>query len=230
MKTQVTIQETYTAMSEILHGDNEPSVLLAFWASALSKRVKLTINGQYVRILAEKYLENGLPEDQEELKDTLGRKPGNKFPAGLMQSHIDCLYALESLHKQGLLNFDAGNTLESQQAWREKMVALIPGMACKLVSWALFIYNPLYTKLLTIDTWHCKRLGIDQEKLAGKTKAKVTYYLATEKRMLAECQALYPEYPPVVTAAMLWENARIAGGESDGQAYTSHKEISCRWY
>ncbi len=228
VKTLVSIQETYAAMTEVMYGAKEPSVLLAFWASALSCRMRLHLNGHYTRVVSQ-YLFTGLPEERQELLDAMGHAPG-KNPQGIMASHIDLLYTVETLYKQGLLNFDAGLTLESQQMWRDKMVALIPGMGSKLVSWAHFIYNPLYTKLLTIDSWHCKRLGIEQATLTGSTTSKKANYLATEKRMLAECQALYPEYPPVVVAAMLWENARIAANASKSDAYQSHKKISCRWY
>ncbi len=229
MKTSVSIQETHAAMTELLCGGNEPHVLLAFWSSAMSSMMKLHLNGRYTRILAQ-YIFTGLPEDRDELLDALGRKPGNLYPRGVMGSHIDRLYTLERLYRAGHLNFDAGLTLESQQAWRERMLALIPGMACKLLSWALFMYNPLYCKLLTVDEWHCKRLGIDQHTISGKSTRKIAAYLAVERRMLNECQSLYPEYPPVMTAAMLWENIRIANGDSQGNGFQSHKELSCRWY
>ena len=228
IKTSVSIQETYAAMAEILTGDKEPSVLLAYWASALSSRMKLHLNGRYTRIVSQ-YLFSGLP-GREELLDVMGRCPGKQYPQGIMGSHIELLYTLEHLHSQGRLNFDAGESLAEQQAWRDRMVDLIPGMGCKLVSWALFIYNPLYCKLLTIDSWHCKRLGIDQGTISGKSVEKRAAYLAVEKRMLAECRGLYPEYPPVIVAAMLWENARIAAHASLGESYQPHVELSCRLY
>jgi len=226
--TTVSIQETYRAMAEIMDGEQEPSVLLAFWASALSPRVPLHLNCHYTRLVAQ-YVVSGLPE-REVLLDELGRKPGNKLPPCLMGSHIDLLYTLENLYRQGVLNFDTGTSLEAQQAWREKMVALIPGMGCKLVSWALFIYNPLYCNLLTIDCWHCKRLGIEHQSVSGSSQCKRVAYLGAEKRMLSECRALYPEYPPVITAAMLWQNARLSAGMSATNGYQSHRDLSCRIY
>lgn len=228
MKTPLSIQETYATMVELMEGGQEPSILLAYWSAALSSRMKLYLNSKYVRVVAQ-YIHTGLP-DRETLLDALGRKPGQKLPQGMMWSHIDVLYRLEDLHRAGVLNFDSGSTLESQQAWRDRMVALIPGMGCKLVSWAHFIFNPLYTKLLTVDSWHCKRLGVDQATISGTSLCKRTNYLAVEKRMLAECQGLYPEYPPVIVSAMLWENARIAANASQGDAHQSYRGLSCRNY
>lgn len=140
------------------------------------------------------------------------------------------LYAIEQLFNDGLIDFECGNTLESQQAWRSRMVDLIPGLACKLVSWALFIYSPFDCKLLTIDTWHCRRLGLDQTLIAGSSVCKKAAYHKVEAAMLGECLGYAPHVAPVITAAMLWENIRRANGASDTVEYTSHRGISCRWY
>lgn len=230
MQQSVTIEETYRAMSEIAYGDKCPSVKLAFWNSALSSRMKLDLNGRYARIMAS-YVNKPLPLNREVLIDELGRKQGNKLPQGMMFSHIELLYRIEKLYNEGKLDFNCGTTLESQQVWRKRMVELIPGMGSKLVSWALFIYSPFDCLLLTIDCWHCKRIGVEQSTVCGTTASKQAKYLETEKSMLSECQALYPQYPPVVVAAMLWENIRRANNASQGtNGYQSHKEISCRWY
>lgn len=224
----VTIEETYAAMSEIAYGQGKPSVKLAFWSSALSCRMKLHLNGQYVRILA-KYVSQPLP-DRETLLNELGRRPGNQYPAGMMGYHVDLIYRIEELDNAGLLNCDSGLDLASQQAWRDTMVELVKGMGSKLISWALFIYSPFDCKLLTIDCWHCQRMGIDQFKIAGSSKCKQAEYKRVEAAMLAECQALYPTMPPVVVAAMLWQNIRLAYNASNEAGYESHKAISCRWY
>lgn len=222
------IQDANTAMAEISCGGQLPSIKLAYWASAASLKMKLHLNGRYTRVLAG-YVNKPLPA-REVLLDELGRKPGGNFPQGMMGQHVDLFYEIERLDNLGLLNFDAGFSLESQRLWRDKTVALIHGMGCKLVSWALFIYAPHACLLLTIDKWHCKRMGIDQAILSGSSDCKRREYFVAEERLLAECRGLYPEYPPVIVAAFLWEQARKLAGESKGEIYESHAELSCRWY
>lgn len=211
-KINVTIEETSAAMLDLLQGGKEPSALLAWWSSALSLRTELSRNGNNTRVISQ-YVNSGLPS-RDVLKSQL---------LGVMESQLDTLYALERLHNEGTINFDCGTTLSEQRAWREKMVATIPGMACKLVSWACFIYKPYETLLLTVDCHHANRMGIDQSTIAGTSKCKQAAYYQAEEKLLAECRALYPELPPTVVAACLWLNYR-------GVGVTSHAAISCRWY
>lgn len=222
------IQDAHTAMAEIACGGQLPSVKLAYWSSAMSHRMKLHLNGRYTRILAG-YVDKPLP-GREALLDELGRKPGNRFPQGVMTCHIDLLYEIERLDNAGLLNFDAGYSFSDQILWRDKMVALVHGMGYKLISWAFFIYAPHACMLLTIDKWHCKRMGIDQCCLSGSSEYTRKHYLGAEKRLLGECHGMYPEYMPVIVAAYLWEQARKLAGESKGEIFQSHAELSCRWY
>lgn len=215
--TQVSIEQTREAMTELLNGGQVPNVKLAFWNSALSLRTSLDRNCVWSRVMAT-YVDKPLPLDHTSLKDEL-----NSYTAGIMDSHIETLYAIEKLYNEGILNFDAGDTLESQRMWRNNMVQIIPGMACKLISWALFIYNPMQTLLLTIDCHHARRLDINQSTIAGSEKVKCHNYELAEDRLLAECTELLPDENPVIVAAMIWLNYRNKG-------VTSHAGISCRWY
>lgn len=210
------ITETQVAMMQLLEDDNKPNIKLAFWNSALSCRIRLDKNGKLARIMAS-YVDKPLPDREtlyQELKVT---------GANIWRSHIDALYAIERLYNQGLLYFPTLGTLEEQKQWRRDMVGLIPGLACKLISWAFFIYSPLDCKLLTLDCWHCKRLGVEQGKLSGSTARAIDYYEQIETLLMGECIGLYPDHLPQIVAAMLWLNYRNEG-------VTSHREISCRWY
>ena len=225
---KVSVQETETAMHELLYGTQCPSIKLAYWNSMLSLQCKLPVNCKHARIMAQ-YVNKPLP-DFNGLIDVLGGDSTRlhngkiaRYPHGLMAVHINGLLAIEKLFNQGLLNFDCGKTLESQRIWRDKMVNLISGMGSKLVSWALFIYNPYDCLLMTVDTVHCSRIGVKQSSLAGSTKGKRENYCKIEDMLRAECIGLYPDKLPVIVAACLWLNYRNEGA-------TSHKEISCRWY
>lgn len=222
------IEETISAMAEIEAGNMPPSGKLAYWSAALSIRNRLELNGAYVRVLS-RYVGEPLP-GRSQLLNELGRNPGKQFPAGLMSLHINLLYEIERLWTAGEIDFDCGSTLASQQAWRENMVARIKGMGCKAVSWALFIYNPYECKLLTIDCWHARRLGIDPRSIAGSGACRKLAYKQAEALLLSECKGLYPDVPPVIVAAMLWENTRQIAGASRGAVFQSHAAISCRWY
>lgn len=222
------IEETVSAMAEIEAGNQPASGKLAYWSAALSIRNKLELNGVYVRVLS-RYVGEPLPE-RGQLLCELGRRVGKKYPRGLMGLHIDLLYEIERLWTAGEIDFDCGSTLASQQAWRERTVARIKGMGCKAVSWALFIYAPSSCKLLTIDCWHAKRLGIDPHSIAGSGACSKLAYKQAEALLLAECQGLYPDVAPVIVAAMLWENTRQLAGASRGERFQSHAALSCRWY
>lgn len=212
-RINVSIEETEEAMLDLLYGNQAPNEKLAWWSSALSLQTPLPRNCSNTRVMTQ-WVDSPLPENRQEIKDAL---------CGVMWSTVNTLYAIEALCNARAIDFDCGDTLESQRAWREKMVAIIPGMASKLVSWALFIYNPLGCLLTTVDCHHANRMGIVQATIAGSSKAKLTAYYQAENRLIAECQALYPEKLYTVVAACLWLNYRNEG-------ITSHRGISCRWY
>lgn len=224
-KIEVSIEETDTAMAQLLYGTQAASIKLAFWNSMLSLQVKLPVNCRHARVMA-RYVNRPLPPMWQLINELGGEATEDtitRFPSGLMTVHFKGLYAIESLYNQGMLDFDCGDELDCQRAWRDRMVDLIPGMGSKLVSWALFIYDPFNCKLMTVDTVHCSRIGIDQRKLSGSGKAQRAYYRHVEDMLRGECLALFPDRLPAVTAACLWLNFRNEG-------ITSHREISCRWY
>lgn len=237
----VSLEDTEKAMGDILYGTQCPNVKLAFFNSMLSLQCRLPTNCRHARVIAQ-YANRRLPVNVLDLITVLGGKVSDNapvitypfgltdlkpyvvsFPMNLMPLHIKGLYAIDEFDSKGKLNFDCGSTLESQQAWRDSMVENIFGMGSKLVSWALFIYNPFDCLLMTVDTVHCSRMGISQVKLSGSASGKREFYVEVEKMLRDECIALYPTTLPVITAACLWLNYRNEG-------ITSHKEISCRWY
>lgn len=221
-KTIVSIEETASAMMELMRGEEAPDMLSAFRNSALSCRVQLMCNSGYAMTL-RKYRCVRLPDRatlRAELETSLRDDDSGKLAWGLMELHLNTLYAIDEAWFNGKITLDYGTTLASQRNWRVRMVEAVKGMGWKLVSWALFIYDAINCKLMTIDCIHCDRLGIDQTKL-NKTEKGLQLYLDVEDRCIAECQALYPAYLPTITNAMLWLNHR-------GLGVTSHRGISCR--
>ena len=221
-KQLVCINDTERAMMLLAYGEHEPDMLSALRNSALSSRTQLISNAGYALVL-HKYRTLRLPDRLTlalELSQATRQDGSNKKAWGLMQSHIDTLYAIDNAWFNGLISLDYGTTLTEQRVWRRRMVELIKGMGDKLISWALFIYTPTDCKLMTIDCIHCNRIGIDQKQLSSKSKGNA-YYQQVEDKLIAECKALHPGYLPTITAAMLWLNHR-------GQGITSHAGISCR--
>lgn len=205
----ITLEQTNKAMMGLVQS-GIPNVKLAFWSSALSKRNSLAkncIQSTYMR----QYAYKPLPTDRNELRSALGNP---------MWSTVNTLYAIEQLDNDGLLNFDCGDTYESQALWREKMVQLIPGMGYKTVSFALHIYNPFGCKLLTIDCWHVRRMHECFGPISNSN------YLQYESKLQSDIDELakeQPGYSPIVYAAYLWENTR----KPNATEYQSHNGLSC---
>ena len=215
----VTLDQTQEAMEQLVIAGKQPSIKVAFWNAALSKRNKLERNCKQAAIMRT-YAHRPLPSNQDVLRAELG---------GLMSSTLHTLYEIEKLANAGLIHFNTGDTFELQSKWRDSMCALIPGMGCKTVSFALHIYNPAMCKLVTIDCWHLRRLGSTIESPTRKQ------YLELEQVILQDMQALYEAeghgktYWSVTLAACLWERTRQAYGQSDTKdgTYQDHSGLSC---
>ena len=221
-----TIEQTANAMAELSNG-TDPSMLHALRAAALSPRVKLMCNAGYATALCP-WRNDPLP-GREELIGILAqatRTDGSGKPAwGLMQSHIDTLYAVDAFWfgrgNWSTVAEDIGNDLDSQRAWRCGMNSLIRGMGFKTLSWAAFIYSPGTCQLLTLDSWHARRLQVDGTLLARDNSASHALYEQLESLTIAEVNTLYPGYMSTVGAACLWYNVRNSGPES-------HAGLNCR--
>jgi len=163
------------------------------------------------------YADKPLPSDPETLRNQLGRP---------MQRTIKTLYEIEKLWNTGIIHFNCGSTFQEQFNWRNEMCAAIFGMSMKTVSWALNIYAPHTCQLITIDCWHCKRVGFDQDKLTPNQ------YIQLERAILNDCYDLAETddrfYPVATLAACLWERTRQAHNASAAAAgtYQEHN-VSC---
>lgn len=221
----VTIEEAAKLIRELSEG-GDPSLLHALRAAALSPRMNLSSNSGYALVL-KGWHDSPLPE-RYELRATLDqamRTDGSgKLAYGRMESHLDTLYALDDFWFSGLWDdviHGIGTTLDEQRMWRCRMNSLVRGMGFKCLSWALFIYDPLGCQVLTLDTWHAKRLVVDAALLMRDTANSHKLYEQLESQTIAEVSALYPGYPSTVGAACLWFNIR-------GQGYESHAGLNCR--
>lgn len=213
----VTLQQTQAAMEELIIPGKVPNGKVAFWNAALSALNELGRNCAQAAVMRT-YANRPLPLNREELWKELG--------SCLFHSHINALYEIEKLWNAGVIHFNAGYTLESQLAWRRSMVAAIPGMSYKTVSFALHIYDYEHCLILTIDRHHLKRLGFKRSSCSTPKQ-----YLDMEKRLYAlidSLQAHEPGYMPLVYAAYLWENWRQEHGASrENGTYQSHAGLSC---
>jgi hypothetical protein len=219
---QVTLEQTQEAMDALKVDGLTPHGKLAYWNAALSVRNRLDHNCMQGLVMRT-YVNRPLPVNRDELKVQLG---------ACLPRTLNTLYEIEALWNVGVIHFNCGTTFESQSAWRDSMVAAIPGMGHKTVSFALHIYAPDTCKLLAIDVWHLRRLGVDATK--GITRKQ---YLAYELELRKHCEALQvcestgKEYAPIVLAACLWERQRQASihhnqfHKVDG--YANHSGISC---
>jgi hypothetical protein len=135
------------------------------------------------------------------------------------------LYEIEKLWNTGIVHFNTGSTFEEQARWRLSMVAAIPGMGMKTVSFALHIFAPRECLLLTIDTWHEKRLC----SIYGRVRAG--NYLQYEADLYSDIVHMSENegkgYSPIVYAACLWERTRQAYHPSMSGEYSSHAALSC---
>lgn len=231
MKTETTctIEQAIDAMSELAQGDYEPSLLSALRNAALSTRMALINNAGYAIVL-RKYRDAPLPDRAtllDELKQAVRQDGSNKPAWSIMSMHIDALYSIDrlffdndGLNLRAYDVYNYGDTYESQSAWRDRLASVINGMAMKTLSWALFIYDPYGCLLMTVDTIHCQRVGVQQCSISGTRHTDA--YRELEQRIRKECLDLYPDVLPTITAAMLWLNFRQQG-------ITSHIGISCRY-
>lgn len=223
----VTIEETAQLIRELAAGTN-PSFLQALRAAGISPRMNLLCNLGYA--LALKQLGNSpLPHraELEALLSSAKRTDGSGRAAwGMMRSHIDTLYSIDDFwfgygaHWQQAAQM-IGETLDEQRAWRCRLNSLIRGMGFKCLSWAAFIYSPETCQLLTLDSWHAKRLGVDGALLMRDSESSHSLYERMEARTIDEVSELFPGYPATVGAACLWFNIR-------GKGYESHAGLNCR--
>lgn len=208
---QVTLQQTQAAMDGLKVTGKYPSGKLAFWNACLSTRNRLDNNCRQGNVMRT-YVDRPLPINRDELHVQLGAVLGRT---------LNALYEIEKLWNTGIIHFNAGSTFEDQSKWRDSMAAAIPGMGMKTISFALHIYSPDLCQLLTIDTWHLQRLGVQVHTIKRKQ------YLACEAELRKHCEALQVcegggmEYAPITLAACLWFRMR---GNDVGE---SHAGISC---
>lgn len=223
-----TIEETAVAMGELAVGTN-PSMLHALRVAGISPRLQLKNNIGYALRLCQ-WRDAPLPPREElitDLKMALSpRADGSLGPAwGLMGMHIDTLYAIDAFWfgNPGCQEYvtNIGETLDEQRRWRCWMNDNIWGMGFKTLSWAAFIYSPQTCQLLTLDSWHARRLAVDPSSVARDLLSSHTLYMQLEDRVIAEVSEKYPCYLPTVGAACEWYNARNSGPES-------HAGLNCR--
>lgn len=229
MQVVTTIEQTQAAMAELNNG-TEPSLLHALRAAALSPRLRLACNAGYAQALCP-WRNDPLPWQRDALIGILDqaiRTDGSGRPCfGRMDSHVDTLYAIDefwfgrNVEWNRSVAYSMGEALDTQRAWRCRMNSLIRGMAFKTLSWAAFIYSPETCQLLTLDTWHARRLQVDPTRLARDNSASHALYEQIESQVIEEVAELYPGYPSTVGAACLWYNVRNSGPES-------HAGLNCR--
>lgn len=217
---QVTLQETAQAMAQLIVPGKVPSGINAVYNAALSIRNTLERNCMQA-IVMRQYANSPLPVNHDELRAKLGGQL-------VMLRTVNTLYEIERLWHAGIIHFNTGSTFEEQAIWRNSMVAAIPGMGDKTVSFALHIYAPNECKLLTIDCWHLKRLGMECITLTHKR------YLECEQLLRDDCltlQKLEPGYDLIVYAAYFWERTRQESKHHQKfykvDGYQSHAGLSC---
>lgn len=222
--TACTIEAAAEVLLPLAQGTS-PSLLHALRGAALTPRMHLACSTGYARSLYP-LRSQPLPEKSELLGilDQAERGDGSGKPAwGRMGSHVKTLYAIDALwFSPGLREraCETGTTLEEQRQWRCWMNR-ISGMGFKCLSWALFIYDPLGCQLLALDSWHARRLEVDQTTLARDSRASHAIYEQFEDLVIADMQDRYPDYPPTFGAACEWFNLRRRGPES-------HVGFTCR--
>jgi len=225
--TYVSIEQTASLVAELAAG-SDPSFLHALRVAGISPRMNLRCNTGYALAL-KPWHDSPLPHraELEMILSRAKRTDGSGRPAwGLMRSHIDTLYAIDEFwFKQAAVwrtpAQTIGDSLVEQRAWRCMMNNLIRGMGFKCLSWAAFIYQPERCQLLTLDSWHAKRLGVDSALLMRDSESSHSFYERMESQTIAEVNELFPGYPSTVGAACLWFNIRKMG-------YESHAGLNCR--
>lgn len=216
-RQHVTLQQTHAAMLELTPVGKVPNVKLAFWNASLSKMNELGQNCEQCAVMRG-YAHRPLPLSREQLWVELG--------STLFRSHINTLYEIERLANAGIIHCNAGTTFSEQATWRRAMVAAIPGMGMKTVSFALHIYAPFQCLILTVDRHHLRRYGYDPSK-----GCSVARYLKVEQELYATVRAMEVSergYAPIEYAACLWENWRQETGVSKcNGTYPSHAGLCC---
>jgi hypothetical protein len=211
----ISIQETARAMGELVR-EGTPNGKVAFWAACLSTRNRLERNCRQAEVMRS-YANRPLPTNRDELKRQLG--------GAILGRTINSLYEIEHLWNKGIIHFNTGDTYAEQARWRASMVAAIPGMGMKTVSFALHIYNPTGCRLLTIDCWHTRRMNWQYGPISDRN------YTRYEQQLFVDIDALAREegygYAPIVYAACLWERARQQHTGNFCDEYPSHAGLSC---
>lgn len=216
LRQEVSLLATAQAMQELVIPGKTPNGKLAFWNACLSTRNPLDRNCRQALVMRG-YVNRPLPVNHDDLRGQLG---------AILTRTLESLYEIEKLWNAGIIHFNTGSTFDEQSRWRDSMVAAIPGMGMKTVSFALHIYSPETCLLLTIDCWHLKRLG------ASKQAIRRNDYLYYEQALRDDCVELAQEegtgYPAIVYAACLWERTRKYFGASQcEEGYQSHAGLSC---
>lgn len=216
---KVTLQETQSAMEELVSNGKTPNGKLAFWNACLSTRNKLDRNCKQALVMRQ-YVNRPLPVNRDELRVELG---------GLLNRTLNALYEIERLWNCGLIHFNTGDTFELQAKWRDCMAALIPGMGMKTISFSLHIYNPSGCKLITIDCWHLRRLQVTDDSPTRKQYLQYEQEIISDCAWLADAEGNGKKYWLITYAACLWERTRQAHGVSDCKdgEYQDHSGLSC---
>lgn len=214
----ITLDATEQAMSGLKIAGKRPSIKLAFWSACLSTRNRLDNNCRQASIMRQ-YVDRPLPVNRDELKSQLG---------ALLSRTLNSLYEIEALFNAGIIHFNCGSTFESQSHWRDSMVAAIPGMGMKTVSFALHIYSPDTCKLLTIDCWHLRRIGVTDTTIRRGEYLRYEQEIREDCKLLGECEGQGKQYSDIVLAACLWERTRHHYNASQGTGgYQDHSGLSC---
>jgi thermostable 8-oxoguanine DNA glycosylase len=223
--TTLTINDAFNGASELLTGENVPSLKLALFAAAMSPLQALHKNGLQTRILAN-YVASPLPT-QDDLFEELKAARGN-----INRTHMMALYSVEDIANRGILDqfVTMGKTYEDQTEWREGLLTHLKGrgMARKTISFAGLIYNPLECDLVPVDRHVMKRLGYKTDNSPASKKK----YFEVETRIIEERkQAGYESVPLGIWHWYKWEEWRQINGDSlNKSGVESHKLLSCRIY
>lgn len=214
---EVSLEATQRAMESLIQ-PGTPFGKLAFWNSACTIRTKLSVTCEWAKVLRG-YAFRPLPTNHDELRAQL---------TGIMDSQLETLYTIERLWNDGIIHFNTGSTLASQELWRDLMCAAIPGMGMKTISFALHIYNPAHCLILTVDCWHIRRVC----GLGTNESIRHARYLALEAELRHDCSimaAIEPGYWAITYAACLWERTRQHYGASEVKSggYQEHCGLTC---
>lgn len=218
------IDDVKQAVSELMQGNNEPSVKLAFWYSALSTMQQLKRNCAVASLLRA-YRDKPLPP-REELYNQL-RLSG----AIVFTRHMDSLYYVEYLEKAGLLDGleHIGTIYPAQVEWRDKVHALVKGhgLSWKTISFAALLLQPETCQLVPVDRHVLMRLGYNSKDSPGNRERYINIELHV---MREQADSSYTDIPLSWFHWLKWEEYRqlVAKSSACNGTMESHKDLSCR--